>query len=232
MATIDKSKPSIFGNINAYFRPMFSKEKVPTYNEMEDHVPIVDIYDRFLIDKYGCVSALYMIDAPAADVASADQLTLIQNQLCSMIDNLPESILQLQFIFATAGSYKDLILKHASYESVFPIANSIRKKTAELLIEESRNRRVVKNSTILALSCAPKTIGAGGVLSEFKIDGKTGQTTIPAKAITKTQCMESISTLETSEGLIEDCFGRVGITARPMTASEIAEYFYLETFFT
>lgn len=216
----------IFGNLFKSKGKTFKTVGVPKYHEMEKHVPYVDIFDNYLIDVYGCLHAFYNIEAPSSDVASVDLLTDIQNQITTIIDGLPEYICQVQFIYATAGNYNDTIIQHGQMESSFPLATSLRKERAQLLLKDSKNRKLIKSHTILVLSCLPRASGVNDkLLEQFKKVG-TANAKLKVHAITKTECMESINSIKTAQSVVEDCFRRVSINIKQMQATEIANYFY------
>ena len=75
----------------------------PVGSDFAHIVPYKDLYDQYLVDKFGCVHRWYTIDAPLADVASPGELVHIQRQLVNFVDKLPDPIIQIQWNFASTG---------------------------------------------------------------------------------------------------------------------------------
>lgn len=200
------------------------KEKFKAYNDIEDHVPFIDIYGRLLLDIYGCAHAFYEMDCPAADVASTERLATIQEQLANMIDHLPEKICQIQFNYATSGDYRKEITAHAGYTGHWEVANRLREARAGRLLEETRSRTLIKTRTVMVMSVLPP---GGGVLSPTKLSlAGSGDVWMQKKFPDLATVHEAEASLKITEGVVSDCLQKVGIKARRMDAEEIAAYYY------
>ena len=129
--------------------------KEPVGSDFARIVPYKDLYDQFLVDKFGCVHRWYSIDAPLADVASPGELVHIQRQLVNFVDKLPDQIIQIQWNFASTGDYGDVIVEHGTYSCNYPILNWLRQERVKHFLKENRERSLRRSGTTLILSCLP-----------------------------------------------------------------------------
>jgi hypothetical protein len=200
------------------------REKFKRFNDIEDHVPFIDIYGNLLLDIYACSHAFYEVDAPAADVASTDRLAAVQEQLANMVDHFPEKICQIQFNYATSGDYRKEITAHAQYGGNWPVANRLRETRATRLLEETKARSLIKTKTVMILSVLPKN---GGALHPNKLSLAGGGDIWMAKRIPDLlDIQEAEASLKIAESVVDDCLQKVGIRARRMSSSEIASFYY------
>lgn len=200
------------------------KLKFKSFNDIEDHVPFVDIYGNLLLDIYACSHAFYEMDSPAADVASSERLIAIQEQLSNMIDHFPEKICQVQFNYSTSGDYRKEITEHAQFGGTWEIANQLRNTRAQRLLSETKARSLIKTKTVMVLSVLPKS---GGVLSPSKLSlAGAGDVWMTKKFPDLIDVEEASSSLKIAEGIMDDCLQKVGIRARRMSAEEIAAFYY------
>lgn len=198
--------------------------KFKSFNDIEDHVPFVDIYGNLLLDIYACSHAFYEMDAPAADVASSERLTAIQEQLSNMVDHFPEKICQVQFNYSTSGDYRTEITEHAQYDGTWEIANQLRHARAQRLLAETKARSLIKTKTVMVLSVLPKN---GGVLSPTKLSlAGSGDVWMSKRFPDLLDVEEAESSLKIAESVMDDCLQKVGIRARRMSAVEIAAFYY------
>ena len=203
---------------------MFGEKTYKLPPEVEASIPYTDICDRYLLDAKACTHAFYEVEAPATDVASAAQLNTIREILVNLIDNLPERIFQIQFNYATCGDYRDLIVKHGSHTSDWPASDGLRQARASRLLQESKDRKLIRSSTVMTLGVLPID---GGSLSARQLSlAKTGNVRMKDRPIEEADFITALAILKTSEGLIETAFERAGIKVRPMKAGQIAEYLY------
>ena len=202
----------------------------PVGSDFARIVPYKDIYDQFLVDKFGCVHRWYSIEAPLADVASPGELIHIQRQLVNFLDKLPDPIIQIQWNFTSTGDYGDLIVEHGNYSCNYPILNWLRQERVKHFLKENRGRTLRRSGTTLILSClstgASNSKKKKGVLSEEMARPGAGLGRIPTKAITREEFQEAVATLRAADVLLEDNLGRAAIKARPMGAEQIADYLY------
>lgn len=200
------------------------RERFKSYNDIEDHVPFIDIYGSLLLDVYGCSHAFYEMDSPAADVASSERLVAVQEQLANMVDHLPDKICQIQFNYATSGDYRKEITRHAGYQGSWDVANRLREVRAARLLDETKNRALIKTRTIMVLSVLPR---GGGVLSPSKLSmAGSGDIWMPKRFPELLDVGEATNCLKIAESVMDDCLQKVGIKARRMGADEIAGYYY------
>ena len=198
--------------------------KFKSFNDIEDHVPFVDIYGNLLLDIYACSHAFYEMDSPAADVASSERLTAIQEQLSNMVDHFPEKICQVQFNYSTSGDYRNEITEHAQYDGTWEIANQLRHARAQRLLAETKSRSLIKTKTVMVLSVLPKN---GGVLSPTKLSlAGSGDVWMSKRFPDLLDVEEAESSLKIAESVMDDCLQKVGIRARRMSAVEIAAFYY------
>jgi hypothetical protein len=204
--------------------------KEPVGADFARIVPYKDLYDQFLVDKFGCVHRWYSIDAPLADVASPGELIHIQRQLVNFVEKLPDPIIQVQWNFTSTGDYGDLIVEHGDYSCNYQILNWLRQERVKHFLKENRERTLRRSGTTLILSCLPTKTGNSkkrkGVLSEEMARPGAGLGRIPAKAITREDFYEAIATLRAADVLLEESLGRAAIKARPMGPEQIADYLY------
>jgi hypothetical protein len=200
------------------------RAKFKSFNDIEDHIPFIDIYGNLLLDIYACSHAFYEIDAPAADVASSERLTVLQEQLSNMIDHFPEKVCQVQFNYSTSGDYRKEITDHAQYGGSWDISNQLRHTRAQRLLSETKSRSLIKTKTVMILSILPKS---GGVLSPSKLSlAGSGDVWMSKKFPDLLDVEEAESTLKIAESVMDDCLQKVGIRARRMSAQEIAAFYY------
>lgn len=200
------------------------KAKFKSFNDIEDHVPFVDIYGDLLLDIYACSHAFYEMDAPAADVASSERLTAIQEQLSNMIDHFPEKVCQIQFNYSTSGDYRNEITEHAQYGGSWELANQLRHTRARRLLGETKARSLIKTKTVMVVSVLPKN---GGVLSPAKLSlAGSGDVWMSKRFPDLLDVEEAESSLKIAESVMDDCLQKVGIRARRMSATEIAGFYY------
>lgn len=215
---------SAFDNPFRSFGRMFGNKKHKLPAEIEEAIPYVDICDRYLLDARACTHAFYEIDAPATDVASANQLNRIREVLVNLIENLPDRIFQIQFNYSTSGDYRQTIIEHGSFTSDWAMADGLRQDRATQLLAEARSRKLIRSSTVLTLGVLPL---AGGSLSAQQLSlAKTGNVRMKERPIDKADVTSAIAVLKTAEGLMAESFAKVGIKAKPMPAEGIAEYLY------
>lgn len=200
------------------------KEKFKSFNDIEDHVPFVDIYGNLLLDIYACSHAFYEMDCPAADVASTERLTAVQEQLANMIDHLPDKVCQVQFNYSTSGDYRKEITEHAQFGGTWPVANRLREVRAQRLMQETRDRTLIKTRTVMILSVLPKS---GGALSPSKLSqAGSGDIWMSKRFPDMIDVQEAEASLKIAESVMDDCLQKVGIKARRMSATEIAAFYY------
>lgn len=220
---------NVLGNIGHRVRGTFNSKAVPTFHDFESVVPYEDICDRYIVDKFGCVHLIFEVDAPAADVASAGRLVGIQTQLVNLIERLPEFVGQIQFIYTTNGDYREAIVAHGKFASDWPIANYLRQERTRVLLEETSQRKLIRSSTLMVLSCLPrsdsskKADGKGSSLEELK---RGGASRLKRRAITRTQFEEAVNSLLIAESVAKDSLARVGIKIKAQSAEQIADYLY------
>jgi hypothetical protein len=197
------------------------------YFDLDQLAPFEDLIDGYLIDRYGCVSAFAEIEAPAADVASVGQLNQLQSQLCQLIDRVPEYIVQLQFIYSTSGSYQPLIQAHPTLQSEWPVAQMLRELRSERLLQESKNRRLVRANTLLVLTCSPRPELREGaaILHQLKINFPASSP-LPRRLLRPVEFSEAVHTLKSALAGASDSLERVGARLRPLPNREVAAYYY------
>jgi hypothetical protein len=208
-----------------------SNHEKSVFYEFEEKVPYVDIVERYLVDKQGCLCAFFDVNAPAADVATADLLIQIQRALSQMIEGLPEDILQVEIHYATSGDYREMIAQHLGYTGDWPIEQAVRKRRAEFLMREQQERRLVRASTTMVLTCGPRADmkEGGSIMAQFqnrKPGSRSGDAKLPKRMLREVEFKQARGTLENAARTITEQLGRVGITIRPFSATEIATYLY------
>jgi hypothetical protein len=199
--------------------------------DIDTLLPYEDIQERYLVDKRGCIAAFYEVNAPSADVATADLLIQIQRTLFQMMEGMPEDILQVEIHYATSGDYRDLIARHLGYSGQWPIEQAVRKRRAEFLMREQQNRRLVRASTTMVLVCGPRADMKEGdsIWAQFrnvKPGSRGGDVSLPKRFLRLNEFIQARNTIETTTRTIEDQLARVGITLRPFNSKEVANYFY------
>ena len=215
---------SAFTNPFRSFGKMFAPKTIKSTPEVESSIPYVDIYSRYLLDARACTHAFYEIEAPATDVAAAERLNRIRSTLVNLIDNLPERIFQIQFSYSTSGDYRPIITQHGSYESDWKVADGLRHARATMLLDAARKRKLIRSSTVMTLGVLPL---CGGSLSASQLSlANTGKVNMKSRVIEKDDVYQAMAVLRTAEGLLAESLEKVGIKARPMGASQIAEYLY------
>ncbi|MFZ5807221.1 MAG: VirB4 family type IV secretion system protein [Verrucomicrobiota bacterium] len=210
------------------FRHAFAKGE-SIYYDIEDECSYEDLIDNYLIDRYGCTSIFLELDAPAADVATVNHLVQVQNALTQIVDKMPDYISQVQFMYTTNGSYDEILLEHASYKSPWAVSQALRNLRSQRLLMESKNRKLVCATTIMVITCAPRSeVKAEGsmVMQQLQIN-KTGAELKPQqRVLAQGEFTESVNTLRLAMNTAIDIAENVGIRTRIMNGKEIAQYFY------
>jgi hypothetical protein len=199
------------------------------YYDFEDLTPFEDLVGDYLIDRYGCVHAFFRLESPAADVATAAQLIQIQNQLTQIIEKTPDHIVQTQFIYTTNGDYTEVLVKHPTYKSEWGMAQYLRQIRSERLLQSVRDRKLVRASTLMVLTCVPYAEGAeqnNAVMDQLKLKKDAEDTKLPQRILREVEFEQSVNTMRTARNVVEDCFSKVGIKLEMMHNIEIVEYFY------
>jgi hypothetical protein len=202
----------------------------PVGSDFAHIVPYKDLYDQYLVDKFGCVHRWYTIDAPLADVASPGELVHIQRQLVNFVDKLPDPIIQIQWNYASTGDYGDVIIEHGTYSCNYPILNWLRQERVKHFLEENRARSLRRSGTTLILSCLPAGEGDSkkrkGIFREEMSRPGAALGRIPTKPISREEFYEAVSILSAADVVLEESFSRAAIKAHPMSAEQIADYLY------
>lgn len=215
-----------FANPFKQFKRARGTRAIKGYHDLENHVPYLEMRGRFLVDIYGCVHAMYEVDAPCADVASAERLLAIREQLAGVMDSLPEAIGQLQFIYTNNADYNAVIDQHSQYRSPWEVANVLRDYRVSQLKEELKNRQLIRSTNLLVVSCLPRTNDAGTeLLQRFKLS-RNGEMKLRTLTLRDVQFQEACQTLLSAEEVLKDHFSQVGIQTFPMQAKQIANYLY------
>lgn len=210
------------------FRHAFPKGK-SEYYDLEDEAPYEDLIDQYLIDRYGCVSMFVELDAPAADVATVSQLVQMQNALVLLVDKMPPAIMQVQFIYTTNGTYDPELLDHAKYRSAWPVSQHLRNIRSQRLLEESKGRKLIRATTVMVITCAPREERKEGTaireqLRRNKTEG--GQSKPSQRILKQSEFKEMVNILKQALNGMTDVAMGAGIRARVMNGVEIAGYFY------
>jgi len=209
----------------------FVARKVQHFYDFADLVPYRDIVNRFIVDHYGCTHAWYVVQAPPTDVLQGTDLALIQKSLSNLIDKLPPEIIQIQFQFTNNGDYREMILTHDTYRSGLQIPDWLRNNRCQLLLNETAKRGLQRSTTIMVLSCLPRSVRQDGTKSRFQVfeefQSNTGaDQRIPCRRITKTQFSEAVASLVASEDVVRDNLERSKLKCSPMSSPQIADYLY------
>jgi hypothetical protein len=204
--------------------------KEPVGSDFARIVPYRDLYDQFMVDKFGCVHRWYAIDAPLADVASPGELVHIQRQLVNFVDKLPDQIIQIQWNFASTGDYGDVIVEHGTYSCHYAILDWLRQERVKYFLRENRDRSLRRSGTTLILSCLPTGDGGSNkkknIIREEMSRPGASLGRIRTKPITRDEFDEAAATLRAADVLLEESFARAGIKAHPMGPEKIADYLY------
>jgi hypothetical protein len=209
------------------FRHAFGK-KLPEYVDFEEETPYEDMIDQYLIDRYGCVSVFMELDVPPGDVAKADQLIQLQNAFTNVIDKMPDAIYQIQFIYTTNGSYDSLLIDHAGYQGPWPVVQDLRGVRSERFMNESRNRKLVRASTVAVITAAPRAEfkEGQGVGQRLKSNSSSANAKMSQKILTEAEFAESINNLKIAVANLQDATGTLGIRCEMMDGKQVVDYFY------
>lgn len=211
------------------FRHAFAKSG-EQYYDIEDECPYEDLIDNYLVDRYGCVSVFLELDAPAADVATVSQLVQMQTAIIQVIDKMPDAICQVQFIYTTNGSYEPMLVEHAKFKSSWAVAQHLRNIRSQRLLEESRNRKLIRATTILVITSAPRQeIKEGSAIKDRlkAANAESGKQAKPVQRILKqAEFAAAVSVLKLAINTVDDITVNAGMKSRVMTGTEISNYFY------
>lgn len=207
--------------------PRFSSVKHPRHYDIDTKLPYVDILDRYLIDDFGGTHAFYEVIAPAADVATKEQIIRVRESLCGIYRQTPPDITQFQFEQTGTGNYRDVILEHASYRSPWPIADYLRQKRVESLFLQQKHRRLVRGASVFVMSCRPRgDESQRNELWEQLVSAGIMTERLERRLLNEVEFESAVHTLSIGQAAVEDSFRLAGINLVPMPPEKIASYFY------
>ncbi len=196
--------------------------------EIQEDFPYRDLHGRYLIDAFGCVHAFYEVDAPAADVASAELLVEIQKSLSKTLGQLPDPILQIQFCYTRNGDYRDFVVRHMEFPASWEVAGEMRHIRGERLLELVKRRLITRSKTLMILTCGPQDemVEGKSIRQQFSANKSRSGGSLPRRILRKAEFDMAVGTLQTAETVAMDSLSKVGIGLTPMGGESICSYFY------
>lgn len=210
------------------FRHAFPKGDAQYY-DLEEECTYEDIIDRYLVDRYGCVSIFVEVDAPAADVATVTQLVQMQKCITEIVDKMPDYIMQVQFLYTTNGSYESELLEHTTYKTGWAVSQQLRNLRSQRLIQQSRKRQLVRATTCMVITCGPRPeMKEGSALANQMKTSQAGSVNKkPSQRILReVEFEEAVGTLKLAFNTANDIALAAGVRLRLWSGVEICEYFY------
>ncbi|TFE66202.1 VirB4 family type IV secretion system protein [Methylacidiphilum caldifontis] len=202
---------------------LFHHKKTPAFRDWADACPYAGLYDRYIVDKFGAVHALYRTHFPQTDIASPSRLIELQDQLRLLLTQLPHEISQTQHLFTCNGDYGPLIDAFAEIPSA-PQIKSFREKKAQRLFQRMIKRKLVRIETHTILTVAPQNKIKQ---SEWflRIGGRESAE-IERRRISKAQFDSAVLSLRASESVFSEIMRKASARFVPLDTYEIADYFF------
>ncbi len=200
-------------------------KSIATYHPFCELLPYRDLIHQTILDRYGCLHALYEIDALEIGVASTDLLIQLQNALVTATDKLPERVVQLEYHFTTNGDLAPLIEAHGSYDSDWELTDWLRQNRRQRLYHQMQKRELVQSNTILVVTVRPPD-----PLTQRPIDllskNCSTQASLSPRILEREEFQDALQLHQIALSILSDTLGQVGIRLHAMSDQEISGYFY------
>ncbi len=215
---------ALFGNLFGWKGNM-SGRSIATYHPFCELLPYRDLIQQMIVDRYGCLHALYEIDALEIGVASTDLLIQLQNSLVAATDKLPERVVQLEYHFTTNGDLAPVIEAHGNYESDWELTDWLRKNRRQRLREKMQRRELVQSNTILVVTVRPPDQPSHRPIDLLSKNSPSPDRLLP-RPLSHEEFQDAVQLHQIALSTLSDTLGRVGIRLRAMNDREISGYFY------
>ncbi|CAF0704944.1 Type IV secretory pathway, VirB4 component [Candidatus Methylacidithermus pantelleriae] len=217
--------PKLFGNLRRLFlkNQSFTAKGAPVYVDWADACPYCGVYDRYVVDKFGAVHAMYRTFFPQSDIATVERLIDLQNQLRLILLQLPPDIVQTQHLFTCNGDYGPLLSEFAKIPT-HPRLAGLRRRKVHRLWNRMLQRGLVRIETHSVVSALPAVSQRKSEWQERVHGGSTAA--IERRRITRDEFDAAAATLSAAEQVLMDVFRRAGARLLPMGPEELADYFF------
>jgi Type IV secretory pathway, VirB4 components len=190
------------------------------YYDIENDVPYRQVVGPYVQDVWAFTHFFLELRGPAMESLSVSQMVGVQKAIVEILSSLPEEIFQIQASYSTAGDFKPLITQHVDFSSDnVQIANYLREQRTLKLLQECHNRKIVRPTSLLVLSCAPPD-------ALPKTTTKVERLRLMRRIPTKEMTQRAHELLRISRQIVSECLAKVGVTVVPWTAVEVADYLY------
>lgn len=190
-------------------------------------MPYEEVINDMLIDRCGCASMVFDLQAPLLESASVGRLVAIQQALVSMFDSVPDRVVQFQYIYLDSEDWADVVAGHARFSAGenYRALDAVRQERARLLMNETRDRKLVRTRTLLVMTVLPLAGVKDRALTDFS-KNRSGSVSLPNRTLKPHEIRDAENSLNIAENIVVDIASRAGITLRRLRAFEVAEVLY------